>query len=80
MKTILAIALLALVGSEAYAGSTYVRPYVRKNGTVVQGHVRTTPDHTKTNNYSYPGNYNPNSGTVTPSQPSYGSYGDDDNN
>ena len=34
----------------------YVRPYVRSDGTAVEGHMRTNPNSTKTDNYSYPGN------------------------
>jgi hypothetical protein len=37
-----------------------VRGYYRKNGTYVQPHVRTAPNSTVTDNYSYRGNYNPN--------------------
>lgn len=37
-----------------------VRGYYRKNGTYVQPHVRTYPNSTVTDNYSYRGNYNPN--------------------
>lgn len=37
-----------------------VKGYTKKDGTYVQPHLRTSPDNTKINNYSYPGNYNPN--------------------
>ena len=37
-----------------------VRGYYRKDGTYVRPHVRTYPNNTVTDNYSYPGNYNPN--------------------
>jgi len=37
-----------------------VNGYYRKNGTYVQPHVRTAPNSTVTDNYSYKGNYNPN--------------------
>lgn len=43
----------------------YVKGYFRKDGTYVAPHFRTDPDNTITNNYSYPGNYNPNSGEIT---------------
>ena len=39
--------------------------YYRSNGTYVQPHQRTAPDRTRSNNYSYPGNYNPNTGRTT---------------
>lgn len=43
----------------------HVRGYYRKDGTYVRPHVRTRPNHTVTDNYSYPGNYNPNTGRIT---------------
>ncbi|AYA37835.1 SH3 domain-containing protein [Hymenobacter oligotrophus] len=43
----------------------YVKGYTRRDGTYVQPHYRTSPNHTVTDNYSYPGNYNPNTGLVT---------------
>jgi|GEM_PF-1767188 len=43
----------------------HVLGYYRKNGTYVQPHERTRPNHTVTDNYSYPGNYNPNTGSIT---------------
>ena len=49
-----------------------VKPYVKKNGTVVQPHVRTSPNKTKTDNYSTKGNVNPMTGkrgTVDPDKP-----------
>lgn len=42
-----------------------VKELVRRNGTVVEEHWRTWPDHTQTNNFSYPGNFNPNTGKIT---------------
>ena len=41
-------------------GQVNVRGYYRSNGTYVQPYVRTSPNSTVTDNYSYPGNYNPN--------------------
>lgn len=51
--------------------STYhtVRGYFRKDGTYVAPHSRTAPDGNPHNNYSYPGNYNPNTGEVTSGDP-----------
>ncbi|TXI99718.1 MAG: hypothetical protein E6Q35_02285 [Chryseobacterium cucumeris] len=37
-----------------------VQGYYRKDGTYVRPHVRTAPNSTVTDNYSYRGNYNPN--------------------
>jgi hypothetical protein len=50
-------------------GTVSVRGYVRKDGTYVQPHTRTAPDGNPYNNYSYPGNYNPNTGAITPGDP-----------
>ena len=53
------------VAEAACYGSTYVSGYVKSNGTYVRGHYRTCPDSSPYNNYSFPGNYNPNSGRIT---------------
>ncbi len=42
-----------------------VSGYYRANGTYVKGYERTSPDGNPYNNYSYPGNYNPNTGSIT---------------
>ncbi len=47
----------------AYAA--HVNGYYRSNGTYVNGYERSAPDGNPYNNYSYPGNYNPNTGKVT---------------
>lgn len=46
-----------------------VRGYYRKDGTYVRPHVRTRPDGNPYNNYSFPGNYNPNTGEITRGNP-----------
>jgi len=51
-------------------GQVRVRGYFRKDGTYVQPHSRTAPDGNPYNNYSYPGNYNPNTGKTTGGDPS----------
>ncbi len=48
------------------AAQVYVNPYVRRDGTEVQGHYRSAPDGNPYNNYSYPGNTNPYTGRVAP--------------
>ena len=58
MKKIL-IFLVVLFSIYNYS-QVAVRGYYRKNGTYVQPHVRTAPNSTVTDNYSYRGNYNPN--------------------
>jgi hypothetical protein len=47
----------------------YVKGYYRKDGTYVQPHYRTDPDGIPYNNFSYPGNYNPNTGEITTGDP-----------
>ncbi len=60
------------VAEAACYGSTYVRGYYSSNGTYVRAHYRTCPDRNPYNNYSFPGNYNPNTGRITGgSQSSY---------
>lgn len=47
------VMLAALFAAEAAvaAGSTYVRPHVRKDGTFVQGHMRSAPNQNRYDNY-----------------------------
>jgi hypothetical protein len=52
-----------------FARDVFVRPYVRQDGTYVQPHFRTAPDHNIYNNYSTSPNINPytgQQGTVNP--------------
>ena len=53
------------VASAACYGSTYVSGYLKSNGTYVSGYYRTCRDSRPYNNYSFPGNYNPNAGRIT---------------
>ena len=46
-----------------------VRGYFKKDGTYVRPHYRTAPDGIPYNNYSFPGNYNPNTGRITTGDP-----------
>ncbi|WP_157886761.1 hypothetical protein [Hymenobacter sp. PAMC 26628] len=54
-----------LINVKLSFAQVHVRGYYRSNGTYVQSHERTRPNNTITDNYSYPGNYNPNTGTIT---------------
>jgi len=54
--------LLALSATFTLARDTWVRGYVRKDGTYVQGHYRSAPDGNFWNNYSAKGNVNPYTG------------------
>lgn len=68
--------LVVLLGLSVAEAQVHVDGHYRSNGTYVQPYQRTKPDGYKGNNYGSPGNYNPNTGRVTP-QPSnpYGSLG-----
>jgi hypothetical protein len=59
---LLVISISNIVVAQGY---TQVKGYYRKNGTYVRPHYRTNPDGIKWNNYSYPGNSNPNTGDIT---------------
>lgn len=64
--------VIALSSFSAMAHDTYVNGYMKNNGTYVEPHYRTAPDHTMLNNYSTRGNVNPytgQQGTVNPYQP-----------
>jgi hypothetical protein len=63
--------IFLVTGAFAEAG-VRTRGYVRKNGTYVAPHNRTSPDHSKSNNWSTKGNVNPYTGkrgTVDPGKP-----------
>lgn len=42
--------------------STYVQPYINRNGTIVDGHYRTTPNGNTLDNFNTRPNYNPHNG------------------
>lgn len=83
-KAFLFIVFLFAAANSFAQTSTYVSGYTKSNGTYVQGHYRTAPDATITNNWSTVGNVNPYTGipgTVsysssysTYSSPSYSNY------
>lgn len=69
---IVAITLIFLATPVLAAGSHNTRGYwadTNRDGikdTYVQPHSQTNPNNIRTDNYSYPGNYNPNKGSFTP--------------
>ncbi len=66
-RTALALALIA--ASTAALADQYVHGHFRKDGTYVQPHYRSSPNHSTYDNYSTRGNYNPwtgEKGTVDP--------------
>jgi hypothetical protein len=73
---VLTVLIVAAWGADAFAGGkkgsggdVSVKGYYRKDGTYVQPHKRSAPDSSPYNNYGMPGNYNPNTGTITPGKP-----------
>lgn len=62
--------LLALFAVSAWA-QTYVQPHVTKNGTYVEGHMRSNPNNTTRDNYGTQGNTNPYTGQYGTQQPDY---------
>ncbi len=74
---ILAI-LLSLFVASAFA-DTWVNGHTRSDGTYVQGHMRSSPNNTVRDNYSYSGNRNPYTGATGTNRyynnPSSGYYG-----
>lgn len=59
MKIFLVL-FLALFSLFDLSAQVRVKGYYKKDGTYVEPHLRTYPDGIIYNNYSYPGNYNPN--------------------
>ncbi len=69
---LLALLLLLFLLLPTFAlaqGQVRVRGYVRKDGTYVAPHYRTAPDGNPYNNYSFPGNFNPNTGKFSTGDP-----------
>ena len=62
MKRIIAVAVLAVVTAPAFARDGAVKGSVRKDGAYVAPHHRTTPNSTRTDNYSSKPNVNPYTG------------------
>ena len=65
--------MMMLFTLSVFAKDVYVNGYTRSNGTYVQPHYRSAPDHSRSNNWSTQGNYNPYTG-----QPGTKSYFDSD--
>ena len=62
-NTVKKITLIFLLLSAGIAtAQTHVRPYIRDDGTFVEGHVRSAPNGTSSDNYSTRGNVNPYTG------------------
>ena len=76
MKKVLLIALLFVFLLPALSIAAHVDGYMKDTDhdgykdTYVRPHERTNPNDRRTDNYDYPGNYNPNTGKNTPSSSS----------
>lgn len=68
-STIVLIAACAVMAGAT--AQTYVKPHVRKDGTYVEGHVRSAPNNTNLDNYGTKGNSNPYTGQQGTQQPNY---------
>ena len=69
-KFILSVILILTLVNSVFA-DVWVDGYFRSDGTYVQGHYRSSPDSTVTNNWSFTGNVNPYTGEIGSN--SYGS-------
>lgn len=56
------LALLSLLFVDFAFADNYVRPHVRRDGTYVEGHMRSSPNSNRFDNYSSQGNVNPYTG------------------
>jgi hypothetical protein len=68
-KLVLVLATLSM--GVAVSAQTYVRGYVKKDGTYVPGHVRSSPNSTTADNWSTKGNVNPYTGKAGTREPTY---------
>lgn len=63
MRPILALLFATLCILPAFAeAARSVRGYTKRNGTYVAPHYRTSPDRSRSNNWSHKGNTNPYTG------------------
>lgn len=74
MSRLLSLVALALLLPALVSAQVFVPGYLRRDGTYVQPHYRSAPDHTPDNNWSTRGNLNPYTGqygTHTPQPQPY---------
>ncbi len=69
LRLSLAISIFLLTFFLSVNAQVRVRGHFKGNGTYVKPYVRTSPDKNPYNNYSFPGNYNPNTGEVAKGDP-----------
>ena len=63
------IGMVLLLSMGLALAQVRVEGHYRSNGTYVQPYYRTAPDSNPSNNYGYPGNYNPNTERITGGDP-----------
>ena len=61
MRWLIALSLGVFFATSAFA-DVYVRGYTRSDGTYVAPHYRSSPNYTKSDNWSQQGNVNPYTG------------------
>jgi hypothetical protein len=61
--------LLVIIFSLTVNGQVYVGGHVKSNGTYVEPYIRSSPNSTPLDNYSYPGNTNPYTGKTATGNP-----------
>ena len=69
MKKAMFLVAVLVLGGFSQANAEWVRGYTRNDGTYVSPYLRTNPDRNPYNNNGFPGNFNPNTGRVTPGNP-----------
>lgn len=62
LKVLLVVALVTMSFCSVAFANVHVHGYQRSDGTYVQGHDRTDPNGTTSDNWSHEGNTNPNTG------------------
>jgi hypothetical protein len=70
-RIVLALLFVIITASFCYSGDRVSGHWKDTNrdgikDTYVNPYERSSPNNTRTDNYSYPGNYNPNTGKVSP--------------
>lgn len=75
MKKIIVFLLVGMFSASLAFANTYVRGYTKKNGTYVQPHYRSSPNSTRSDNWSTKGNVNPYTGKRGTKSPTYSQYG-----
>jgi len=79
-KLIFGLMVLVISTNFLIAADTYVNGYTKSNGTNVDGYYRTSPNSTKSDNYSTVGNTNPYTGQAGTKQDTSNYYNSSNSN